>query len=95
MDLTARTEHLLTRVLRVTLDPEAAAAHKDLDLVTVEGTTGPIRVDILDEVFVARLSQLNTLGAQLSYMVGVYNRIEDEANRSYRGDLQDKIHEAV
>ncbi|KAF4682500.1 hypothetical protein FOZ60_010458 [Perkinsus olseni] len=95
MDLTARTEHLLTRVLRVTLDPEAAAAHKDLDLVTVEGTTGPIRVDILDEVFVARLSQLNTLGAQLSYMVEVYNRIEDEANRSYRGDLQDKIHEAV
>ncbi|KAF4715924.1 hypothetical protein FOZ62_003408, partial [Perkinsus olseni] len=79
----------------MTLDPETAAAHKDLDLVTVEGTTGPIRVDILDEVFVARLSQLNTLGAQLSYMVEVYNRIEDEANRSYRGDLQDKIHETV
>lgn len=49
----------------------------------------------LDEVFVARLSQLNTLGAQLTYMVEVYNRIEDEANRSYRGDLQEKIHEAA
>ncbi|KAF4656359.1 hypothetical protein FOL47_009025 [Perkinsus chesapeaki] len=95
MDLNTRTEHILTRVLRITLDPQAAETHKDLDLVTIEGTTGPIRVDILDEVFVARLSQLGTLNAQLSYMIEVYNRIEDEANRSYRGDLQNQIHEAA
>lgn len=47
MDLSTRTEHLLTRVLKVTLDPEAAASHKDLDLVVVEGTAGPLRVDIV------------------------------------------------